>query len=214
MKIMESIKAMVARMHESKSLFVRQPRSISWGDREYCETLFVQIFRSVDLSVERYEHLPEYEQIVDWMHNTGGKGLLMMGDCGRGKSIIATCVIPVLLKMQSKGGYAVHAEDFDKPYPFATSTEGCDPKAKNIDYLAHTSFPIIDELGVEPRCNNFGERFEGFNRIINNAERYLKPVFITTNLTKLELLDRYGERTIDRLMHLCRIVEFKGDSLR
>ncbi|WP_288236999.1 hypothetical protein [uncultured Alistipes sp.] len=148
------------------------------------------------------------------MTDTRGRGLLLMGDCGRGKSIIVTGVVPVLLAMKGRHAVPVHADDFSKSYPFAASTAGCDPKMTNLDYLAWTHFPIIDELGVESMINDYGEKFEGFNRVINAAERYLRPLFISTNLTKEELLGRYGERTFDRLSHLCLIVKFKGESLR
>lgn len=84
----------------------------------------------------------------------------------------------------------------------------------NLDYLTRSAYPIIDELGVEPLINDYGEKYEGFNRIINAAERYLRPLFISTNLTEEQLLQRYGERTFDRLTRLCRIVEFCGESLR
>ena len=46
------------------------------------------------------------------------------------------------------------------------------------------------------------------------AERYNRPMFITTNLTEEQILARYGERTLDRLGHLCKTVKFTGESLR
>jgi DNA replication protein DnaC len=39
-------------------------------------------------------------------------------------------------------------------------------------------------------------------------------MFITTNLTEDQILSRYGERTLDRLVHLCLTVKFSGQSLR
>ena len=57
-------------------------------------------------------------------------------------------------------------------------------------------------------------RMRGINLILNAAERYHRPVFITTNLTEQQILNRYGERTLDRILHLCRTVKFKGESLR
>ena len=141
-------------------------------------------------------------------------GLLLIGDCGRGKSIITTGLVPVLLGMKEVSVYAVHADELNKPYPFAASTMGMDPKTTCLDYLTRCPYPIIDELGVEPMINDYGERYEGFNRIINAAERYGHPLFLSTNLTKGDLLNRYGERTFDRLRRLCRVVEFRGDSLR
>ncbi|MBR1927378.1 MAG: hypothetical protein IJ840_06475 [Bacteroidales bacterium] len=83
-----------------------------------------------------------------------------------------------------------------------------------LDYLQRTKFPIIDELGVEMQMNDYGEKCEGFNLVINAAERYNRPMFITTNLTEEQILARYGERTLDRLGHLCKMVKFSGESLR
>lgn len=211
---MEHVTMIIDRMVKNKHLTVRSAESLSWGERGYCQALFSEVFRRVDTTFARYEHLPEYDVVVDWMTDTRGKGLLLIGDCGRGKSIIATGVVPVLLAMQDKHSTPVHADDFAKPYPFARSTEGYEPSMANMDYLIRCRFPIIDELGVETAINEWGERYEGFNRIVNSAERYLKPLFISTNLSTTQLLARYGERTLDRLSHLCRVVEFKGDSLR
>ena len=73
---------------------------------------------------------------------------------------------------------------------------------------------VIDELGIEPMMNDYGEKSEGFNQVLNAAERYHRPVFVTTNLTEVQILDRYGERTMDRLAHLCRTIHFEGESLR
>ncbi|GAB0481682.1 hypothetical protein KML24007_04280 [Alistipes indistinctus] len=211
---MENINAIIDRLVADRKLIVRNPTRLSWGDKETCEALFSALFRRLDGSIATFQHLPEYEQITDWMHDTRGLGLLLIGDCGRGKSIIATGLVPVLLNMKNLYTYPVHADDFNKPYPFAASTMGMDPKMTNLDYLMRSPFPTVDELGVETLINDYGERYEGFNRVINAAERYYRPMFVSTNLSKDEMLNRYGERTLDRLQHLCRIVEFRGESLR
>lgn len=211
---MENIASLIDRLSKEKRIIVRSPQNLSWGSREHCEEIFCEIFRRVDGSIRKYHQLPEYARVIDWMTDTRSRGLLLMGDCGRGKSIIVTGLVPVLLAIKGRHTVPIHADDFSKPYPFAANTAGCDPKMTNLDYLACTHFPIIDELGVESMVNDYGEKFEGFNRVINAAERYLRPLSISTNLTKEELLLRYGERTFDRLSHLCLIVKFKGESLR
>jgi DNA replication protein DnaC len=211
---MDDIKSLIDRLVTDKKLVVRNPNRLSWGDKETCAALFTALFRKLDGSLSVFDYIPEYDQIVEWMTDTEGRGLLLIGDCGRGKSIIATCLVPVLLAMKNLYAYPVHSDDLEKPYPFAASTMGMDAKMTNLDYLCRCPFPVVDELGVEPLINNYGEKWEGFNRIINAAERYYRPLFISTNLTKQELLHRYGERTLDRLQHLCRIIEFKGESLR
>ena len=89
----------------------------SWGDREYCDRLFRYIFRQVDRTYDEYHHLPEYDEVIDWMTNTGDKGLMLMGDCGRGKSIILNGVLPVLFKMKDKVLQPVHAQCFGMDVP-------------------------------------------------------------------------------------------------
>lgn len=211
---MDNLASLIDHLFEEKRIVVRCPENHSWGSREYCEGLFCKVFRRVDKSIGRYRHLREYAEVIDWMTSTAGRGLLLYGDCGRGKSVILTGVVPVLLAMKGCHTVPIHADDFQKPYDFAASTAGYDPKMSNLDYLARTAYPIIDELGVEPLINDYGEKYEGFNRIINAAERYLRPLFLSTNLSKEQLLRRYGERTFDRLTHLCRPVKFEGESLR
>ncbi len=209
-----NIASLIDRMVADRKLVVRTSSRLSWGDHETCEALFRTLFRRLDGTIGTYRHLPEYDEVIDWMHDTRGVGLLLIGDCGRGKSIITTGLVPVLLGMKGFSVYAVHADELNSPYPFAFSTMGMDPKTTCLDYLTRSPCPILDELGVESMINDYGERYEGFNRIINAAERYYRPLFISTNLTKGDLLNRYGERTFDRLRHLCRVVEFSGDSLR
>ena len=211
---MENINALIDRLVGDRKLIVRRPAQLSWGDRETCEALFASLFRKLDGPITKYQPLPEYDEIIDWMHDTRGLGLLLIGDCGRGKSIIATCLVPVLLGIKNLNTYPVHADDFNKPYPFAANTMGMDPKSSNLDYLTKCPYPVIDELGVETLINDYGERYEGFNRIINAAERYFRPMFVSTNLSKDEMLNRYGERTLARTKPLCPIVESRGESLR
>lgn len=212
---MEKASSLIDHLVREKYIIVRSREQLSWGSWEHCEQLFREIFCRVDFSARPYQHLPEYAEVIDWMTATNGLGLLLYGNCGRGKSIILTGVVPVLLRMLNKGTYPIHADEFSLRYPFASSTEGCDPRMTNLEYLIHrSSYPIIDELGTETLINEYGEKYEGFNRIINAAERDLRPLFVSTNLSRDEIYRRYGERTFDRLMHLCRIVEFRGDSLR
>lgn len=211
---MKTISELVAEMVSEKRLDIRKPKSLSWGNYQQCKNGFITIFCEVDTTIEKYQHLPEYEDVIDWMTNSRDKGLLLMGSCGRGKSIIISGVIPVLFRILNRYVRVVHAQDINRPVPNGMNYGYGVKQETNLDYLLKTPVPIIDEIGVENQINDYGEKSEGFNLIINAAERYHRPLFITTNLTVEQLLERYGERTVDRLNHLCRVVEFKGDSLR
>ena len=79
---------LIGQMLHEGNLHRRERWCWSWGDREFCTQLFQQIFKDVDHTFDIYHHLPEYDEIIDWMTNTDDKGLMLMGDCGRGKSVI------------------------------------------------------------------------------------------------------------------------------
>ena len=205
----QTIEQLIQLMIKEKHITPRQRWCWSWGKtKQECKALFTRIFSQVEDTIDRFIWLPEYDQIVDWMVNTNDKGLMLIGDCGRGKSLILNYVLPVLFRMHDRTVRPVHAQDLGRVFPNSIVTE------TYLDRLLRTNYPIIDEVGVEPMMNDYGEKTEGLNMILNAAERYHRPVFISTNLTELQLLDRYGERTVDRLAHLCRTVHFKGDSLR
>ncbi len=200
---------------DSSTVLVRESTPFSWtNDIGQAGQLLEVIFKAVDSTIDIYHSLPEYFEIKHWMLNTEGKGLLMMGNCGRGKSVIASGVIPVLFRMKGYTLRPVHAQDMHKPTPQQPYLGYGQRPETWLDYLQRTRFPIIDELGVEMQINDYGEKCEGFNLVINAAERYNRPMFITTNLTEEQILARYGERTLDRLGHLCRMVKFSGESLR
>ena len=44
-----------------------------------------------------HQWLPEYEEIVSWLTNNHGRGLLCIGHLGRGKTIICTKIIPPII---------------------------------------------------------------------------------------------------------------------
>lgn len=204
---------LIGQMLHEGNLHRRERWCWSWGDREFCTQLFQQIFRDVDRTFDTYHHLPEYDEVIDWMTNTDDKGLMLMGDCGRGKSVILNYVLPVLFRIKNRVLLPVHAQDMGKIMPPPSNAQAAVSRTY-LDHLLSSGFPIIDELGVEPMMNDYGEKSEGFNQVLNAAERYHRPVFISTNLSPEQIYERYGDRTMDRLTHLCRTIHFKGDSLR
>ena len=211
----QSIQTIIKELQKETTILVRQPVSFSWCKNiSEAGELLETIFKEVDKTVEYFQWLDEYYHVKSWMMNTEGKGLLLMGSCGRGKSVIASGVIPVLFRMKGKYLRPVHAQDMTKPTPQQPYLAYGQRPETWLDYLQRCPFPIIDEFGVEMQVNDYGEKCEGFNLVINAAERYNRPMFITTNLTEEQILARYGERTLDRLGHLCKTVKFTGESLR
>lgn len=195
----ELAKAFDLLKEEHKVSVQRVPTMLSFGTLEECRSLFQRAFLYSDKSVGEFKFLPEYERVVEWMSNNRGKGLLLMGNVGRGKTVISTGVIPGLFYYRlRKIVKSVAAEDM----PI------------KVESIVKQPFLCIDDLGTEPLANNYGVKYEAFARLINEAEAKLKLVFISTNLTIDELIDRYGVRSVDRLIRLCKIIKFEGESLR
>lgn len=172
----------------------------SFGDREKCKRLFIAIFKQVDKTAADFNYLQEYDEVVDWMVDTKGKGLFLAGSVGRGKTIIIEKVIKLLFfHCHRKVITCVRAEELDK---------------ERLQHIKRKKFIAIDDMGAEHLANDFGVKYEGVNDIFNAAEAENKILFVSTNLTNEEVLHRYGVRTLDRIKRLCKIVKFDGDSMR
>lgn len=176
----------------------RVPKSFSFGTKDECRELFYSALVTVDKSIKEVVPIPEHESIIDWMTDTQGKGLFFAGVCGRGKTSILTGVVPLLFKMS-----------FDKLLIPMQSRELADRKQLFCQWAY-----CIDDVGAESIKNDYGEKSEPFADIMNDAEQFLKPVFASTNLIGKEVIQRYGKRTMDRIIRLCKIVKFEGNSFR
>lgn len=143
--------------------------------------------------------LGEYEEIVKWLENNEGKGLLCYGNCGRGKSLICWKIIPLLMNhYHHKIVSCYDAQEMNADID--------EVKSKHIIY--------IDDVGTENVSIKFGERRLAFPEIVDEAEKKGKLLIITTNLSLDELAQKYGERTMDRLVAITKRVKFVGNSLR
>ena len=206
---MSNLKIIIDNLQQSRVIIERKAEVLSFGNLDLCKRVFSDFFQRLDETSIGFEWLPEYNEIVEWMSNTNGKGLLLMGDCGRGKTTILRSIIPTIFYLK-----------FNKVVKFISANDLNLPDLqRGINTIGWSIFSTswcfnIDEVGTENAETNFGEKYEPFNKIIDNAESTIKLVFLSTNLTKEQLLQRYGERTYDRLIRLCRVVEFKGPSLR
>lgn len=148
---------------------------------------------------EKAEWLPEYENLATWLTDNKGKGLLCLGDGGRGKTFVCERILlPIIEKCYS---YA----RVSKIRAFTIAND-------YNDSLGVVLF--VDDIGVEHDANFYGEKRNIFNQIVDDAERNDWLLIITTNLTIEEIKEKYGERTLDRLKALTKPVVFKGESLR
>ena len=142
---------------------------------------------------------PAYDIICSYMADNENKGLVMVGSCGTGKSIILNSALPILFNMSRFVMCPVTAYDLS---------------AHNFRKLLQRKFIAIDEIGREFIGNDYGSKFEMLEIIADHCEKNGKLLFLTSNLSYEALLTRYGEPCIDRLKKICKWVEFTGESCR
>jgi len=148
---------------------------------------------------DKSQWLPQYDEIVDWLKDNKGKGLLVMGSAGVGKSLLCRDIIPAIINEETERECSVVSA-----YQLSTIA----------DRSFHRGVLMIDDVGVENDFSQFGMKRNIFCEIVDEFERYNGVLIITTNLTPSELEERYGERTIDRLKAICRFVVIESESFR
>ena len=143
--------------------------------------------------------LPEYDEIAEWMTNNKGRGLLMYGNCGRGKSIIGRFIIPAVLTHYCRKICTCYdAEEMNK----------------KIDEVLNKHILSIDDIGTEGMSVNYGVKRMAFAEIMDAVEKKGKLIIISSNLSGQALRERYGDRVFDRIIATTKRIAFNGDSLR
>ena len=137
-----------------------------------------------------------------------GKGLLLHGTVGTGKTYLAACIANALID----GGVSVLMTNFAR---LTNRIQGMyEGKQEYIDSLNDFSLLIIDDLGAERKSEFMQEMV--FN-IIDARYRAGLPFIITTNLTTEEIKkpqDVGYSRIYDRILERCHPVEVSGISRR
>ena len=138
-----------------------------------------------------------------------GKGLLLYGGVGTGKSYMAACIVNEVLNKD----YPCRFTNFSR---LANMLLGCpfDEKQEYIDSLQKYKLLVIDDLGSE-RSTEFMN--EVVFSVIDARQVSQLPLIVTTNLTGDELkhpADIHSERVSSRLFEMCIPVEVKGKDRR
>ena len=136
-----------------------------------------------------------------------GKGLLLVGDVGTGKTYIACMIANALIDK----GYPVLVTNFSR---ILNTLQGTSDKQEYLDSLNKFKLIVIDDLGIE-RDTSYAK--EQVYSIIDNRYRAELPMIITTNLTMQKLVtetDLSYKRVYDRIIERCYPIEVIGESRR
>lgn len=136
-----------------------------------------------------------------------GKGLLLHGGVGTGKTYIACMIANALIDK----GFPVLVTNFAR---ILSTLQGTFDKQEYLDSLNQFKLLVIDDLGAE-RDTSYAK--ELVYQTVDSRYRSGLPMIFTTNLsmqklaTETEITDK---RVYDRIIERCFPVEVAGDSRR
>ncbi len=76
---------------------------------------------------------------------------------------------------------------------------------------------MLDDLGAEDASKRFGNTLPMIDLLYRRYDIWRAiggRVWLTSNLTGAQLMEKYGERVVDRIREMCEIVPATGGSLR
>ena len=136
-----------------------------------------------------WEYVSKYPEVTKHI-------LVFAGATGTGKSCLASAIVRKAVLERGKSGLVFTA------YEFNATCLNChlapiDEKDSVLHNLMTCDFIVIDDLGTEPMLKNV--TCEYLQLILDERLRKGLTTIITTNLSELQLKERYGERIFSRL---------------
>lgn len=132
-----------------------------------------------------------------------GKGMLLYGGVGTGKTYYACMVANALIDK----GYKVYVTNFST---ILNELQATFDKQDYIDEVCSPNLLVIDDLGIE-RDTPYGK--EQVYNVINKRYELGLPMIITTNMSIDEIKsakDIGSKRVYERILELCHPIEING----
>lgn len=193
-----------ARQAQNLRIEINRLRKLGFPDSEMAEWTFAHDDgtdpKTTSIAHKYVDNFPEMKK--------RGKGLLLYGPVGTGKTHAAACIANELINQ----GRPCLVTNFAR---ITNTLQGMfDGKQRYLDDFNRLDLLVIDDLAAERDTSYMNEMI--FN-IIDSRYRSGKPLIVTSNLTQAELtapcsVDK--ERIYSRLLEMCVPVEVKGADRR
>lgn len=145
--------------------------------------------------------------------NTIDKNLFMYGPTGLGKTFLSSCIAKKLLDSGKIVFYQTAYNIFEilESYKFNKEPESNQLIKEQVKALYEVDLLIIDDLGTE-----FSSTFTNaaFFNILNTRILNKKKTIINTNLEMEDIVEKYSDRVISRILDKYIILKFFGEDIR
>lgn len=138
-----------------------------------------------------------------------GTGILFYGPTGTGKTYLACCIVNELIA----NGISAMVTSLPTMINIIQNDKGGESE-KLYDRIRNVRLLVIDDLGVESKTPY---RMEVAYQIIDTRYRSGKPLIVTTNLTKEQLMNPAtieDQRIYERILERCKPIAVLGESRR
>lgn len=183
---------------------IRELRKVGFPDYDMQFCTFDRDDRSnPKLSDTAHRYVDNFDEML-----SRNKGLLFYGTVGTGKTFMSACIANALMDK----GFPCLVTNFAR---LTNTISGMyDGKQAYIDGLSRFDLLVIDDLYAERDTEYMGEMVQN---IIDSRYRSGKPLIVTTNLSKQDLVqptDIRKKRIFSRLFEMCFPIEVSGTDRR
>lgn len=194
----------IEQLKAEKALHIQKLRRLGFPDTEMQGWTFDKDDKSnEEISKVAHNYVDNFEEM-----KKRGKGLLLFGPVGTGKTFISACIANALIDK----GNACLVTNFAR---LVNTIQGMfDGKQEYIDSLNKFDLLVIDDLASERDTEFMGEIVLN---IIDSRYRAHLPLIITTNLTSKELkhpAEIRKQRIYSRLFEMCVPIQVNGTDRR
>ena len=150
-------------------------------------------------------------QAAKWL-TQGSKSLpwlMLSGNVGTGKTTLIGSILDTLMH------FGVEAKKFpasDFPVLFLGNDEITEQQILRGDFC---EVLLLDDVGADTSDVKFyGNVIQPFVRIVEERYNRRLPLILTTNLSAEGMQERYGIRTLDRILEMAAVIRYDGQSYR
>lgn len=142
-------------------------------------------------------------------HIRNGRGLIMTGPVGTGKTSLAIAILRVAIDKGYNGLFVQMVSLLDTM--FTLKDVSAEHRLRFERQLKRTPLLVLDDFGAE-----YGNKWveQKVNAIISERVADGKSTIITTNLSPEKLKANYDERIYDRLKATSFVLAFRAESAR